>query len=858
MPIRWSFVVLILLFLISLLTYARIARSTSTSSQRIARSPSSPSLPSLSNNSPFKKSSLTLHHLQEERTLRDRNARLQQDLEEDILQLELECSSPNPAVASSPSSSSNSLSRDELALQQADFEQELALETQRLIQKHRYDGTLLNESPSAFQRYLKRQLRRQRRLQSAYKATLQQQSSLSYNSQECIAWRAKKKLLSRLSTTNSKTIEGTNNNRNYKGSSNQDTALSRFQQFHPDRQGLEADSVLAKTLDALSQKRYTDINGFVVELDPVKIAAGSRRASSYQNDDIHVLVLDMQWDPEVVVVVGNVLDETVKLRQEGYRPVMLNVGHEELPGGDYHLDTVKDNEADLFRRTTLHQCLDQEPRRSRFYPLPEFGGIYCPNQAVFRHGLDRDNEFMDRFEWISVVSVAPIPKLETREKDGGLGGVQFMDGEDDVLRRKILAAMKVGVSQGHDALVLPPHGTDAGQNPSEAIAAIYRSIIGRDFMGGRKRFQTYKKIVMVLDPEQAYKVVNETSNYRPPRPPVVATPLPVVEEEASEDGDNSNQDEVVDKNAPEADAEAEDEAEAEADADVDSQADAGVDAGVDAVAQVEAEGAAVDGDVLAKRFVNGNLDDEAPEYEDDNNLNDRSEEENGEITDEEDNASSAVTDEDSVEYKANNIVPGLYNDNDDDDEDEETINEDAAAEEEDEESELVPDDEVSESDALVEEQNVEEDEDSLNEVQALDEDVNDPLLSPDRRIDDDNADQDDQDEGYDGSHVDMSKQAQDENIRDENGDEDESQEEDEEEEEFVQVVETVQDVFERMLEPRSLLIIKNRARGLLDTDEADSKNRTLADVASPNPSASAGVVVPSATSATSATSALKR
>lgn len=332
MPIRWSLVVLILLFLISLLTYARIARSTSTSLQRISRSPSSPSLPSLSNNSPFKKSSLTLHHLQEERTLRDRNARLQQDLEEDILQLELECSSPSPAVASSPSSIS--LSRDELALQQADFEQELALETQRLIQKHRYDGTLLNESPSAFQRYLKRQLRRQRRLQSAYKETLQQQSSLSYDSQECIAWRAKKKLLSRLNTTNNKSIEDTNNYKNrYQGSSNRDTALSRFQQFHPDRQGLEADSVLAKTLDALSQKRYTDNNGFVVELDPVKIVAGSRRASSYQNDDIHVLVLDMQWDPEVVVVVGNVLDETVKLRQEGYRPVMLNVGHEEVPGG---------------------------------------------------------------------------------------------------------------------------------------------------------------------------------------------------------------------------------------------------------------------------------------------------------------------------------------------------------------------------------------------------------------------------------------------------------------------------------------------------------------------------------------------
>lgn len=71
----------------------------------------------------------------------------------------------------------------------------------------------------------------------------------------------------------------------------------------------------------------------MVELDPVKVMAGSRRANTYLNDDLHVLVLDMQWDPEVTVVVGNVLDETVKLRQEGYRPVMLNVANSNVPGG---------------------------------------------------------------------------------------------------------------------------------------------------------------------------------------------------------------------------------------------------------------------------------------------------------------------------------------------------------------------------------------------------------------------------------------------------------------------------------------------------------------------------------------------
>lgn len=53
--------------------------------------------------------------------------------------------------------------------------------------------------------------------------------------------------------------------------------------------------------------------------------------------------------------------------------------------------------------------------------------------------------------------MAPIAKMETREKDGGLGGVQFLEGEDDLLRRRILAAMKVGVSQGMQQITSSMH-----------------------------------------------------------------------------------------------------------------------------------------------------------------------------------------------------------------------------------------------------------------------------------------------------------------------------------------------------------------------------------------------------------------
>ncbi|KAG0375650.1 hypothetical protein BGX24_008821 [Mortierella sp. AD032] len=774
MPSRWSVVVLFLIALLSLLTFSRVTSSSYSSRSATGR---------LVTN---KKSKLLLHHLQEEQTLRDRNAQLILDLEENELQLDIDCSSPPHSSWSSSSSSSSTSSNEELTLQKQDFELELALEVKHQMETHQYDSTLLNESPSALQRHLEHKLRHQKRLLTAYKSSLHQQAIISYNSQECVAWRARQQQLQQKQQTQYRP-SSTSTFRNL-GNTLAAAALTRFQQFHPNRRNLDQDSIFAKTLVALGEKRYTDPNGFVVELDPVKVTAGSRRASSYLNDDLHVLVLDMQWDPEVTVVVGNVLDETVKLRQEGYRPVMLNVGDGNVPGGDYHLDSADSNEADLFRRTTLHQCLDQEPRRSRFYPLSEAGGVYCPNQAVFRRGYDRSNEFMDRFEWISVVSVAPIPKMETREKDGGLGGVQFLEGEDDLLRRRILAAMKVGVSQGHDALVLPPHGTEAGQNPSEAIAAIYRSIIGRDFMGGRKRFQTYKKIVMVLDPEQADRVVNETSNYRPPQPTPVATPLPV--------------DEVDEEEATESDSEAQDDQDAEEEAE-DEETESGVGSHI-----IRQRSSDEDFDVV---------DENEDDTSEDNDNEDEVEGESvlPEVSD--DMILSENETEDDIEPSEEELEgKAMYGGSGADDEE-------ASA------NDLVPEDEVSESEALLEEQELQENVE-LSEGD-LDEDLSDiPVAVPES--DDPDATQDaSEDSDETGGDDDDDNPGSD-------GDEDEEDEGTEEAAEvpFVPLVETVRQVFERMLEQRSLLIVKNRARGIVEPEVLTATTSTTTDPASASPS----------------------
>ncbi|KAG0223114.1 hypothetical protein B0O80DRAFT_504509 [Mortierella sp. GBAus27b] len=792
MPVRWTLLLFLLLVLISLLALSRI-NARSFRSDKIAFTPTGTRSTSWTRrwhrNVKTPTSSLLLHHLQEEQNLRDRNAQILLDLEEDDQRLEMDCATPT--LASDPSS--HPLSREERSLQDADFELELSLEVQRLVQKHQYDSTDLNGSPSALQRHLKRKLRNRRRLMSAHKASLYQQARISYNSQECVAWRAKQS-----SSTGAKgLIHG--QSRSMTPEMTAAAALSRFQQLHPNRHGLNPKSIFARTLNALAQKQYEDPSGFIVELDPIKVMAGSRRASTYENDDIHVLVLDMQWDPEVTVVVGNVLDETVKLRQEGYRPVMLNVGDSEVPGGDYHLDNATTNEADLFRRTTLHQCLDQEPRKSRFYPIPETGGVYCPNQAVFRHGLDRSNEFMDRFEWISVVSVASIRKLETREKDGGLGGVQFLEGEDDDLRRNILAAMKVGVSQGHDALVLPPHGTELGQNPPEAVAAIYRSIIGRDFMGGRKRFQTYKKIVMVLDPELAYKVVNETSSYRPAQTAnTTSTPLQDDETESSNGGD------VEQSHQEDQDSQKEDD----------------------------------DQDKKGERVTQD--DQEIEKQGDDENLNENSLPERY-AQDQRNEQELFISEEDGVDD------PEEEEGEDDDKttrkdllDEEPTEEPDQADDQEPEDDEQATNDELTGS--LNEPDSNETDDDNEAPETRLKfkmEDSDSEELSEDKDLEGET----DLSETVEGSPSSTDGDSGSEADQDAEGDNQENQP-------FEPLIETVQDVFERMLEQRSLLIVKNRARGLVDTEDLDNLKPTSS--AAPGSSEPTGSSQPEPTSSSAA------
>ena len=347
------------------------------------------------------------------------------------------------------------------------------------------------------------------------------------------------------------------------------------------------------------------------------------------------------------------------------------------------------------------------------------------------------------------------------------------------------------VHLGHDALVLPPHGTDAGQNPPEAIAAIYRSIIGRDFMGGRKRFQTYKKIVMVLDPEQAYKIVNETSSYRPAQPlNTTTTPLPEQGDETEsgeekkaeeeEDGDQEEKDgqEVQDKQGGEAAQKKE----------------------KDGENQQEADGTLGENGALERRYVQGSNDGQESFASENDGMDEQDDEEDDEEGEEMD---EKTTDEGLGEEKLSEEL----------DDGEQTTVEGSESEEKEEQSaqdekdrQLMDDDDDDDGD---------------------DADLTFQLGSEVKGSKDDNLDDGDSDLHF-GSVPPPTTPDKDADTKtkgkpeEENDGEEEHEEEEEEEEVFEPLIETVQDVFERMLEQRSLLIVKNRARGLIDPEDPEN------------------------------------
>ncbi|KAF8952686.1 hypothetical protein BGZ52_004575 [Haplosporangium bisporale] len=262
---------------------------------------------------------------------------------------------------------------------------------------------------------------------------------------------------------------------------------------------------MAETITALENMQYMASNGAMVSLDKDKLFSGVRRARLYQGTRIRRQIMDNQADPVVRVVDADSLDEALRLKRLGFKPIVLDMANREFPGGGKNWAF---NPLPPF----FVVCLDAEPRRSEFYPLPSQGAVYCPNMIVLRKSSLENDEFVDRPEWMSFLAMAPLrnPPLVANEANEMILGERAAI----ITKKKIQNMFRIALDNGHDSIVLSAFGCGRLHNPPESIARIFKQVIRSNYMGGVKKGRTFAEIVFAItNYESADSAVNDTYNY---------------------------------------------------------------------------------------------------------------------------------------------------------------------------------------------------------------------------------------------------------------------------------------------------------------------------------------------------------
>jgi len=187
-----------------------------------------------------------------------------------------------------------------------------------------------------------------------------------------------------------------------------------------------------------------------------------------------------------VLVEGNdCLVAAERLVKEGYDPVLLNFASAGHPGGGVERG-ARAQEETICRRSTLTRSIysfdakyahyyGQSPKSAEHYPIvSEFSAIYSPGVTVFREGIDC--LLMENPYNVAVVSCAALNlngKYPIKlTPDGHLPQAAI-----DITQNKIRTVFRIGLTYGHDSLVLGAFGCGAFHNPPAEIARLFHEVM---------------------------------------------------------------------------------------------------------------------------------------------------------------------------------------------------------------------------------------------------------------------------------------------------------------------------------------------------------------------------------------------
>ena len=266
------------------------------------------------------------------------------------------------------------------------------------------------------------------------------------------------------------------------------------------------------TVEIVNQGHYATGNGkeFVFPSDD-----DMKRNTAFYEHEIH-LPEHPHNDEATIVEVQNIdsLYAGVQLKEQGYNTAVLNMASRRNPGGGVTKGAGAQEET-LFRRTNLFRSLYQfAPYAGKYgitpschqYPLDRnFGGVYTPEAICFREREQNGYALMDSPVTLSFITVAGMNQPDMTPN--GMIADHHVEG----IKNKIRTIFRIGLTHGHDALVLGALGCGAFRNPPRHVARLFHEVMDEPEFKNK-----YAKIVFaILDDHNAHQKHNPEGNFRP-------------------------------------------------------------------------------------------------------------------------------------------------------------------------------------------------------------------------------------------------------------------------------------------------------------------------------------------------------
>jgi uncharacterized protein (TIGR02452 family) len=176
------------------------------------------------------------------------------------------------------------------------------------------------------------------------------------------------------------------------------------------------------------------------------------------------------------------------LIDKGLNPAVLNLASAYHACGGYHTGSRAQEEG-ICRESTLSRSLYQYygeteskavnvPFKYEAYPLDLcFGGIYSPGVTVFRDPTECYRLLEEPYK-VGVITVAALnfrPNRDLQFHDPDTDG--FTEEGDAIMRHKIRTIYRLGLSNGHDSLVLGAFGCGAFRLRPTLVANLFKEVL---------------------------------------------------------------------------------------------------------------------------------------------------------------------------------------------------------------------------------------------------------------------------------------------------------------------------------------------------------------------------------------------